>query len=332
MTSKASHIDRPLTEASCQTEVISQYLQPSSEGEAAFKIGYIATEHQPIHIENNTRIINITAGSKCNSDTPEASDVTALSTQLTNININITNNFGIIIISHNGQFNLDVKPNDTIEEVKSKIQGQEGIPTAQQRLIFAGKLLEDHRSLSNYNIENGYTVQLVFRLRGGMQIFFIRFSGERVTVECDPENTLRELIEKVTEVEPKDVRLIFAGKQLEHGRTLADYHIEKESVIHMCSRLRGGGITIIVTTSLGQTLTIQSIGGSHDCTIKEVKLKIQKEGGIPKERQQLVFNGKILKDNKTLADYQMTGIYTLSMTCNIINGREEKRKKKCIIF
>lgn len=218
---------------------------------AALNKSYIATEHQPIHIENNTRIINITASGKCNSDTPEASDVTALSTQLTNINIKITNNFGIIIISRNGQFNLDVKPNDTIEEVKSKIQDQEDILTAEQQLIFAGKRLEDHRSLSNYNIKNGSTVHLVFRLRGGLQMpIFVRiyFFAKTVTVYCDHENTIRELIEKVNQEEkgnlppPEVLRLLYAGKQLDHDRTFADYHIEKESTIIMVFKLKGGSI------------------------------------------------------------------------------------------
>ena len=323
MTSKASHIDRPLTEASCQTEVISQYLQPSSEGEAALKIGYIATEHQPIHIENNTRIINITASGKCNSDTPEASDVTALSTQLTNINIKITNNFGIIIISHNGQFNLDVKPNDTIGEVKTKIQGQEGIPTAQQQLSFGGKQLEDYRSLSNYNIANGSTVQLVFRLRGGLVLFIKTLTGKTLQIQGDYENTIEELKENIHQKEGiplDDIRLVFAGKQLEDGRTLADYNILSYSVIHIVLRLKGGGIRIIVTTSLGQTLTVF---GTGEDTIKVIKLKIQNEGRIPKERQQLVFNGQILEDNKTVSDYYMSYMSgDFNITCNI-NGTDE---------
>ncbi|KAI8359594.1 ubiquitin, partial [Mortierella sp. GBAus27b] len=125
---------------------------------------------------------------------------------------------------------LECSGDHTSEQLKEMVQEVIGLPRNQQRLMFAGKTIEDEAQLKDYRIINGSTIQLTLRLnlQRGMLVFITTLTGKVITLDCGPQWTVDDMKGSIQEKEgvpPDEQRLIFATRQLENGKTLSDYKI-----------------------------------------------------------------------------------------------------------
>ncbi|GKB10170.1 polyubiquitin [Tanacetum coccineum] len=240
---------------------------------------------------------------------------------------------------------LAIEVSDTLHNVKAKIQDEEGVPSDQQKLFFAGdqlhednhvkamiqdkrginpyqqrlfyngRQLEDGCTLSGHFIPSVFTLEFKSRLRGYMPILVKSLTGKITVVEVKGSDTIMEVKDKIREVEyipPCEQWLIFGRILLDDSRTVADYLLQYESVVHLMLRPgRGGSVQIYVKTLTRKTTITLEVKRSD--TIRDVKGKIQDKKGIRPNRLQLFFLGNQLNDDRTLAEYSIHSESTLNL-------------------
>ncbi|KAJ0817828.1 putative Ubiquitin-like domain-containing protein [Helianthus annuus] len=207
---------------------------------------------------------------------------------------------------------LEVKPSDTIHMVKAKIFDKKTHLPSDLRLSYNRKFLADCHTLADYNIKRESTLTVV---HGVMQIFIKIRTGNTITLEVEPSETIHNVKAKIHYKQahlPCDLTLSFNGKFLEDGCTLDDYHIKKDSTVHVITlRTSGKSMPIFIETPTRKTITLDFKTFAE--TIHNVKSKIEEKEGIPPCQQVLYCYGTELEDSKTLAYYLIHPGLTLKL-------------------
>jgi len=147
---------------------------------------------------------------------------------------------------------------DLVADIKKKIEAACGAPPEAQRLICAGRQLQDPQNLVESGIRPDSTLHLVLRLgppgarvaqapaecpAGAYQVYVQTLTDKRITIEVFSSDTVYDVKSKVQDCEgipENQQRLIFEGMQLEDEQTLLSCGISSESIVHLVLRLRGG--------------------------------------------------------------------------------------------
>ena len=222
------------------------------------------------------------------------------------------------LVSTEETISLDIEAEDTIQYIKSKINDQVNIPSDKQILVFAGKTLENTQTVSYYNIQNDSILHMIVRQCSSTYPISIRtFSNRLIDLSVDGTETISFVKYKIQgqeNIPPENQKLIFEGVELEDDRTLSEYKIKRESVLHLAVNFRDDIMNIFVKLITGGTGSTISLRVKTNDTIKAVKNLIYEQEGFPPAQQQLYFkrNGQ-LKDNKRLSDYNVQRDNTICM-------------------
>ena len=208
-------------------------------------------------------------------------------------------------------FPLVVSPIELVEDVKYCIKVRMGFPADQQGLVCPPYVLEDGQDLSDYDIKENDTIQLMPALL--FVRIYVRMEKDRtIRLEVETSYSIADVKTHICSkkgIPPAEQRLFFAGKALEDGYTLSDYKVDWGSILYV---LPPHTMVIFVKTVTGEAIPL---GVMPSDTIQSVKAKLQYNSLARQflDGGGLFFRGKQLEDEGTLSDYDIQENSTLRL-------------------
>ncbi|KAJ5072542.1 uv excision repair protein rad23 [Anaeramoeba ignava] len=204
---------------------------------------------------------------------------------------------------YQSRFRIEVESNDTIKEIKEKIGDKQNWDPDCLFLFFAGKILENDKTICDYNIQNDYTIYVI---RSRDKVVYINIfhpikkviplirnlhnSNSQIPVF---ENTLQDILTRISrnKYEIEGTSLIYEGKRLEYNKKLSYYQNSNENPsLDIFSLIK---VNIQKSNEENKYYYV-----SPNETIQDLKIQIGKVENIPNQNQIILFNNEILENEK----------------------------------
>lgn len=212
--------------------------------------------------------------------------------------------------------NIKVKRSETIKNLKAKVHWRFGIPESLQLLFFNGDILRNGQRLVDYGIhQDSNVLHLVLNNFVGIKIS-VKLPWNPVTmlVEAKAEETVRRIksiIKSKEGIKLDQFTLVYAGKMLEDdSTTLESLNIESEAAFHVVLNPKNMLSILVKMMPMKEIIKIQA---KALFTVSDVKTIVWSIVGTSESDQNLIYDGKILEDDKTLAFYEIEDETVLMM-------------------
>lgn len=229
-----------------------------------------------------------------------------------------------IIIKYLENSNIyEVNDDITIQELKSKIQDKEGISIEKQKLYFNDKLLENDKTLIDYNIVTNCIIDLNLFIER-IVVYAKASLGKKISLDVKNIEKIENIKKAIQNHEkiPQDLQVLkYNNIILENSKTLEDYKIENNSILDLSlSSNKYEIISIGIELESGKKYGINVV--NHLYLVKTIKIKLHKIAHIPVSEQKLYFNDVFLEDNKMIDYYKIEynsilKLYTSNITVTV---------------
>ncbi|XP_020598794.1 polyubiquitin-like [Phalaenopsis equestris] len=204
----------------------------------------------------------------------------------------------IKIPSMEKEFILRLNYMATVQKLKAMIQAEVGISSDQQLLVFCGKALNDDQVLISYGVIKDSTIYVIVNPLAELLLYVYTTSGHSFSLEVKAGNTIKDvkvIVESLIGIPTTHQKIFHSDVELKDSFTLSFYNIKQKAALRLLVPMQ-----IFVKIETGKTITITTEAGD---TVGIVITKIVSKMGFKRPNLKLMYAGKLLQQQNTLAFY-----------------------------